>query len=129
MAHHAADAAVAGRDPERDIVSEGRRLPGAWWRVNDGVLLPRGGEPLDHVVCRFDLPAHCDAAEVAALEVAKVTQSFERFVTEVIISLRVTLSSDLAFLADGLPGGGGTRLEILVRRVDADADLESGTAD
>ena len=110
-------------------MGEGSGFTASGGRVDNGVFLARGSKPSYDVVCRFDLPAHCDAAEVAALEVAKVTQSFERFVTEVIISLRVTLSSDLAFLADGLPGGGGTRLEVLVRRVDADADLESGTAD
>ena len=110
-------------------MSEGRRLPGAWWRVNDGVLLPRGGEPLDHVVCRFDLPPNRDAPEVTALEITEVSKRFLRFVREIVEEFRIPLGGDLTFLPDCLATWGGTRLEVLVRRVDADADLESGTAD
>ena len=110
-------------------MGEGSGFTASGGRVDNGVFLARGSKPSYDVVCRFDLPPNRDAPEVTALEITEVSKRFLRFVREIVEEFRIPLGGDLTFLPDCLATWGGTRLEVLVRCVDADADLESGTAD
>ena len=73
-ADHAADLAVAHRQPGRDVVGEEGGLARARRAVDHQVFLVRAGQQLDHLLRRLDLPGVGDPPEVAALEVAEVVQ-------------------------------------------------------